>query len=43
VEFVRFYLEEAGALAKDVGYIAMTKEEYAAQMEKFNKFVADNK
>jgi phosphate transport system substrate-binding protein len=42
VEFVRFYLEEAGALAKDVGYIAMTKEEYAAQMEKFNKFVTEN-
>ncbi len=43
VDFVRFYLEEAGDLAKDVGYIAMTKEEYAAQMEKFNKFVAENK
>lgn len=42
VEFVRFYLEEAGVLAKDVGYIAMTKEEYATQMEKFNKFVAEN-
>ncbi len=43
VDFVRFYLEEAGELAKDVGYIAMTKEEYAVQMEKFNKFVAENK
>tara|TARA_R100000935_G_scaffold57356_1_gene91126 strand:+ start:1872 stop:2813 length:942 start_codon:yes stop_codon:yes gene_type:complete len=43
VDFVRFYLEEAGDLAKDVGYIAMTKEEYAAQMEKFNKFVEENK
>ena len=42
VDFVKFYLDEAGALAKDVGYIAMTKEEYAAQKEKFNKFVKEN-
>jgi phosphate transport system substrate-binding protein len=43
IDFVNFYLDEAGTLAKDVGYIAMTKEEYAIQKEKFNKFVADNK
>jgi phosphate transport system substrate-binding protein len=43
IDFVNFYLDEAGTLAKDVGYIAMTKEEYAVQKEKFNKFVADNK
>jgi len=42
VDFVRFYLDEAGALAKDVGYIAMTEDEYAAQKEKFNKFVKEN-
>lgn len=42
VDFVEFYLEEAGALAKDVGYITMTKEEYAVQKEKFNKFVKEN-
>ncbi|WP_010229314.1 PstS family phosphate ABC transporter substrate-binding protein [Gillisia marina] len=42
IDFVRFYLDEAGALAKDVGYIAMTEEEYAAQKEKFNKFVKEN-
>jgi phosphate transport system substrate-binding protein len=43
IDFVNFYLDEAGALAKDVGYISMTKEEYAVQKEKFNKFVAENK
>jgi len=43
IDFVNFYLDKAGALAKDVGYIALTKEEYAAQKEKFNKFVAENK
>jgi len=42
IDFVNFYLDEAGALAKDVGYISMTKEEYAAQKEKFNKFVKEN-
>ncbi|HSM64494.1 MAG TPA: PstS family phosphate ABC transporter substrate-binding protein [Gillisia sp.] len=43
IDFINFYLDEAGDLAKDVGYIALTKEEYAAQKEKFNKFVAANK
>ncbi|RKS53817.1 phosphate ABC transporter substrate-binding protein (PhoT family) [Gillisia mitskevichiae] len=42
IDFVNFYLDEAGALAKDVGYISMTKEEYAIQKEKFNKFVKEN-
>lgn len=42
IDFVNFYLDEAGALAKDVGYISMTKEEYAVQKEKFNKFVKEN-
>lgn len=37
--FVDFYLTEGGALSQEVGYIAMTPEEYLAEKEKFNEFV----
>ncbi|HZG01526.1 MAG TPA: PstS family phosphate ABC transporter substrate-binding protein [Chitinophagales bacterium] len=37
--FVRFYLENGGALAQEVGFIPMTDGEYATQLEKFNAFV----
>lgn len=39
VEFVRFYLKNAGDIVKDVGYIALTEEEYKRELEKFNAFV----
>lgn len=37
--FVDFYLTEGGALSQEVGYIAMTAEEYAAEKAKFDEFV----
>lgn len=40
IAFGRFYLENAGVLAGEVGYIAMTDEEYATQMKKFEEFVS---
>lgn len=43
VDFVNFYLDEAGNLAQDVGYFPLTEEEYAEQKEKFNNFVEQNK
>ena len=38
-EFVSFYLENAGGLVSDVGYIPLTKEEYLTEIDKFNKFL----
>ncbi|MFD1096393.1 PstS family phosphate ABC transporter substrate-binding protein [Salegentibacter chungangensis] len=43
VEFVNFYLDEAGSLAKDVGYFPLTEDEYAEQKAKFESFVKENK
>jgi phosphate transport system substrate-binding protein len=34
-EFVRFYLNEAAALAAEVGYVASPAETYTADMESF--------
>src|SRR5690606_9430400 len=39
IEFIRFYLEEASVLMKDVGYIPLTDAEYKAELDTFNKFV----
>ena len=39
VDFVNFYLKEAPALLKDVGYVPLTGEEYKEQREKFQAFV----
>jgi phosphate transport system substrate-binding protein len=36
--YVRFYLENAAKLVKEVGYIPLTDETYKAQLEKFNRF-----
>jgi phosphate transport system substrate-binding protein len=36
--FVAFYLDQAGTLAREVGYIAMTDAEYAAERKKFDEF-----
>jgi phosphate transport system substrate-binding protein len=38
--FVKFYLEQAGTLTREVGFIPMSNEEYAAQMKKFEEFMA---
>ena len=38
-DFVRFYLNEAPSLLKDVGYVPLTSEEYKEQTEKFETFV----
>lgn len=43
VEFVDFYLKEAGNLAKDVGYFPLTDDEYSEQKAKFKAFVEENK
>jgi phosphate transport system substrate-binding protein len=37
--FVDFYLTNGGALSQEVGYIAMTDEEYTAEKVKFSEFV----
>jgi phosphate transport system substrate-binding protein len=43
VEFVNFYLDIAGELSKDVGYIPLPAENYAKQKENFKTFVESNK
>ncbi|PKA83154.1 phosphate ABC transporter substrate-binding protein (PhoT family) [Ulvibacter sp. MAR_2010_11] len=43
VEFVNFYLDNAGDLATDVGYIPLPAELYASQKENFRTFVESNK
>ena len=43
VEFVDFYLNSAGDLAEDVGYIPLPEENYSTQKENFKTFVAENK
>jgi len=37
-EFVNFYLNNAGVLVSDIGYIALPEQEYAAQLSKYNNF-----
>lgn len=43
VEFVNFYIENAGELSKDVGYIPLPSENYIKQKESFKTFVESNK
>jgi phosphate transport system substrate-binding protein len=43
VEFVNFYIDNAGELSKDVGYIPLPNENYTAQKESFRTFVESNK
>lgn len=43
VKFVDFYIENAGELSKDVGYIPLPSENYANQKENFKTFVESNK
>ena len=42
IEFMRFYLETASSLMRDVGYVPLTEEEYKAELETFNRFVEEN-
>jgi phosphate transport system substrate-binding protein len=42
VEFVKFYIDNAGELSKDVGYIPLPQENYDAQMASFESFVTNN-
>lgn len=43
VEFVNFYIKNAGELSKDVGYIPLPDENYKKQAENFKTFVESNK
>jgi phosphate transport system substrate-binding protein len=43
VEFVNFYIDNAGELSKDVGYIPLPSEKYTEQKESFKTFVESNK
>ena len=43
VEFVNFYIDNAGELSKDVGYIPLPAENYAKQKENFRTFVESNR
>ncbi|MET2986321.1 PstS family phosphate ABC transporter substrate-binding protein [Aureibaculum conchae] len=43
VEFVNFYIDNAGNLSKDVGYIPLPIENYIKQTENFKTFVESNK
>jgi phosphate transport system substrate-binding protein len=40
VEFVNFYLDNAGALSEEVGYIPMPAEQYEEQKAKFQQFAS---
>jgi phosphate transport system substrate-binding protein len=39
LDFVKFYISNAGKLVTDVGYIALPEETYKAELEKFNTFI----
>jgi len=38
--FVKYYIENAGVLSGEVGFIPMTTEEYASQIKKFEEFMS---
>ncbi|MZH04337.1 MAG: PstS family phosphate ABC transporter substrate-binding protein [Nitrospinae bacterium] len=37
-EFVKFYIQNAGELSKEVGYIPLAEKDYKASLEKFEKW-----
>lgn len=39
-EFVKFYIENAPYLSKEVGYVPLPDEDYKTQSDKFNSFLA---
>lgn len=41
-DFVKFYLDEVPTLLKDVGYVPLTNEEYAAERKKLEAFIQKN-
>ncbi len=41
-EFVKFYINNAGTLSREVGFIPMTEEEYAIQMKQFEEFMSSH-
>lgn len=43
IEFVNFYIDNAGELSEDVGYISLPSENYNTQKENFKTFVESNK
>lgn len=43
IEFVKFYIQNAGELSLDVGYISLPEELYVKELESFNAFVSQNK
>ena len=43
IEFVNFYIDNAGELSKDVGYIPLPTENYEKGKESFKTFVESNK
>ena len=43
IKFVEFYIDNAGELAEDVGYIPLPAENYATQKANFSAFVESNK
>lgn len=42
-EFVRFYLNNASDIVKDVGYVPLSKDKYQAGLGTFDKFVSGSK
>ena len=42
IEFMRFYLETAPEVMREVGYVPLTEEEYKAELASFNTFVEEN-
>lgn len=43
VKFVEFYLDNAKDLAESAGYVPLPDAEYNAEIEKFSKYVSENK
>lgn len=43
IEFVNFYIDNAGELSEDVGYIPLPAKKYTQQKANFNAFVESNK
>ncbi len=41
-DFVRYYLNQAGNLVKDVGYVPLPEEEYKEELAKFKKFIGES-
>lgn len=39
IDFMRFYLQEAQGIVRDVGYVPLTEAEYTSELESFNSFV----